>query len=231
MQVADRERFAALMSGISDYYGKELSNAVINLYWYGLEQYDFYDVRRALWAHTQSPDVGQHLPKIADITRTLQGGTQDQAAIAWSKVDRAIRVIGTYIDVVFDDALIHRVITELGGWIWLGKQNEAEWPFVAKRFEGLYRGYRQRAESPPYPPQLIGVANAHNAIEGHPAISPLLVGDPAEALRVHQGGSALPLLAMHRVAGRVTMQNMALILQATQAEVQPKNPLPIKEIA
>jgi hypothetical protein len=220
MQAADRQRFATLLSGIADYYGKEVSNAAITLYWRGLEQYDIADVESALWAHTQNPDAGQYLPKIADITRLLSGGARDQAAIAWSKVDNAVRTLGTYGDVVFDDALIHRVIGELGGWIWLGKQVENEWPFIAQRFEALYRSYCKRTELPPYPPLLTGLANAHNKMDGHQVLPPLLIGDPAKAEQVYRGGSATPFLQLHRVADRIVMQNMAL-LQKTPILQQP----------
>src|ERR1700722_10096887 len=99
MQSTDKKRFATLLAGIADYYGKELSNGVIALYWQGLQAYDIEAVEKALWEHTQNPDAGQFMPKIADITRTMQGRTQDQAAIAWAKVDAAVRRIGSYADV------------------------------------------------------------------------------------------------------------------------------------
>jgi len=219
MQATDKQRFANVLCGVADYYGKELSNATIGLYWQGLQQFDVTDVERALWEHTQNPDAGQYMPKIADLVRTLQGRTQDQAALAWSKVDNAVRTVGTYVDVVFDDALIHRVVSELGGWIWLGKQDEKEWPFVAKRFEALYRSYRTLAEAPVYPPQLTGLANAHNALEGHEAVPALLVGDLAKALRVQKGGNALLQSTKQQKVGALLMQNMALW----------KKPMPIEE--
>lgn len=87
MRDDDKVCFAELLTGIADYYGRELSNAAIGLYWRGWEQYDIADVERALWQHTQNPDAGQFMPKIADVTRVLQGRTQDQAAYAWSKVE------------------------------------------------------------------------------------------------------------------------------------------------
>ena len=199
----DKKRFATLLSGIADYYGKELSNGVIGLYWQGLHQYDIEAVEKALWEHTQNPDSGQFMPKIADVTRMLQGRTQDQAAIAWSKVDAAVRRVGNYRDVAFDDPLIHRVISEIGGWIWLGKQTEDEWPFIAKNFENRYRGYRMRGEIPEYPPVLIGIANAQNALDGRTREQPVLIGDGVRAKQVLAGGVTTPLIPM-RVASEVT---------------------------
>lgn len=204
MHANDKKRFATLLSGIADYYGKELSNGVISLYWQGLLSYDIEAIEKALWDHTQNPDNGQFMPKIADITRAMQGRTQDQAAIAWSKVDQAVRRVGTYQDVAFDDPIIHRVIADMGGWIWFGNQVEDEWPFVARNFENRYRGYRVRGEVPDYQPVLLGMANAHNQQEGFKKNPPILIGNQNQAKSVMLGGTNAPLLEM-RAAGNTVL--------------------------
>jgi len=76
--------------------------------------------------HLMNPDTGQFLPKPADIVRMLGGRTLDRALMAWAKVDKAVRQIGTYESVVFDDALIHRVLHEMGGWVGMGQKTENE---------------------------------------------------------------------------------------------------------
>lgn len=200
MNSNDKKRFVTLLSGISDYYGKELSNGVIALYWQGLQQYDIDAVEKALWDHTQNPDNGQFMPKIADITRAMQGRTQDQAAVAWAKVDAAVRRVGTYADVVFDDPIIHRVIAEMGGWVWFGQQIEDDWPFIAKRFEAMYRSYKVRGEVPDYQPVLTGMANAHNQQNGFKGQPPILIGNEQRAQAVLAGGVSGPLIQM-RPAG------------------------------
>lgn len=205
MQANDKKRFLTVLTGVADYYGKELSEGVIRLYWQGLEQYDIAAVEKALWDHTQNPDNGQFMPKIADLTRAMQGRTQDQAQIAWVKVDAAVRRIGTYADVVFDDLIIHRVIADMGGWIWFGQQNEDEWPFIANRFENMYRGYRLRGEQPDYQPVLIGMANAQNQKEGFRGQLPILIGNDQKAQQVMSGGTAGPLLPM-RPAGATALK-------------------------
>ena len=200
-QQIDFPKFLAILTAVADYYGKELSEGVQMLYWQGLQQYDMAAVEKALWDHAQNPDNGQFMPKIADITRAMQGRTIDQAAIAWSKVDQAIRRVGTYQDVAFDDAIIHRVIADIGGWIWLGNQKEDEWPFVAKNFENRYRGYKLRGEQPEYPPLLMGMANAHNSKEGFRNHPPILIGNQAAAKAVLAGGTTAPLLEMKQANG------------------------------
>lgn len=195
-QQFDFDRFLTILTGVADYYGKALSEGVIQLYWQGLQQYDIEAVEKAFWDHTQNPDNGQFMPKIADIARAMQGRTQDQAAIAWSKVDQAVRRVGTYSDVVFDDPIIHRVVADMGGWIWFGNQKEDEWPFVAKNFENRYRGYKLRGEVPEYSPVLIGMANAYNQKEGFKSAPPVLIGAQNKAKSVMLGGTNAPLLEM-----------------------------------
>src|SRR5690606_5093902 len=169
MQMTDKPRFVTVLAGVAEYYGRDLSEGVIGLYWQGLKQYDLRAVEKALWDHTQNPDSGQFMPKIADVTRNLQGRTTDQASIAWSKVDGAVRRVGPYQDVAFDDALIHRVIVDMGGWVKLGQITEKDWEFYGNQFRTRYQGYRLRGEIPEYPPVLVGISNSHNRKEGFKA--------------------------------------------------------------
>lgn len=194
MTPMDKREFAALMAALGDYYGRELSDAVIGMYWQGLERYEIAAVREALNRHMQNPDSGHFFPKIADIARMLGGTTQDAALVAWAKVDQAVRRVGTYADVVFDDPLIHRVLHDMGGWMALGTKTEDEWPFVAKEFENRYRGFRMRSEKPEYPPVLIGIAGAHNRKGGHSLQAPILIGDQVKAHAVMKGGTDKPLI-------------------------------------
>ena len=200
MDDKDRSRFATLLTGIADYYGKTLAPAVIGLYWQGLMQYDIQAVEKALWEHAQNPDSGQFMPKIADVTRMLQGRTVDQAAVAWSKVDSAIRRVGTYQDVVFDDPIIHRVIADMGGWIRFGDIKDDEWQFTGNQFRTRYQGYRMRGEIPEYQPLLTGIANAHNSKEGFSKQRPVLIGDETRAKQVLIGGTTAPLIQMRQVS-------------------------------
>ncbi len=166
MTPQDKPAFAAMLAMLGEYYGREISDGLIGMYWQGLEEYDLDAVRDAINRHMRNPDAGQFMPRIADITRMLQGSTQDTALRAWAKVDRAIRHVGTYQSVAFDDPLIHVVVQDMGGWIGLGSRTEDEWPFVAREFETRYRGYRSRLASRDYPRVLIGISEAHNARTG-----------------------------------------------------------------
>ncbi len=162
------------------------------LWWNALKQYDLPAVREGLNRHMQNPDTGQYMPKPADVIKFIGGTTQDGALLAWAKVDRAVRMVGTYQSVAFDDPAINAVLQDMGGWIALGTKSEDEWPFVAKEFENRYRGYRLRGEFE-FPKWLPGIAEAHNAQSPQNAQRiepPVLIGDPVKARQVLlMGGS------------------------------------------
>ena len=184
----ERKRFAALLTGISDYYRREISTMAIKIYWEGLRQYDYEAIEKAMWLHTQSPDeAGRWMPQISDLTKMMVGRTSDQASLAWSKVNRAVHQIGPHVDVVFDDPLIHRVIDDMGGWVPLGSKEEKEWPFVAKEFENRYRSYRMSGQTPECPRILIGIANGSNAASGREKLGARLIGDRAACIALLNG--------------------------------------------
>lgn len=184
------------MVALAEYYNREISEGLIGMYWQGLEHYDLAAIREALNRHMQNPDSGQFMPKIADISKMLGGSTQDAALRAWAKVDQAVRRVGTYADVAFDDPIIHRVLHDMGGWIALGTRSEDEWPFVAKEFENRYRGYRIQGGVKDYPTVLIGIAGAHNRKGGHETQPPMLIGDADTARAVMAGGTDKPMIGL-----------------------------------
>ncbi|WGS53550.1 DUF6475 domain-containing protein [Paraburkholderia sp. D15] len=192
----DRSDFGTLMSGVYGFYGKDASDFALDVWWQAMSPYDFPAVKEALNRHCVNPDSGQFLPKPADVVKMLAGSTQDAALVAWSKVDRAVREVGTYRSVVFDDALIHRVVTDMGGWVMVGGKGDDEWPFVRNEFVNRYRGYRMRTEVPEYLPVLIGVSEASNQRHGFRSEGPMLIGDSEAAKAVLAGGGDKPLIGV-----------------------------------
>lgn len=199
MSPQDSIRFAELISNIYAFYGRDASDFAIGVWWEAMKPFDFAAVADALNRHCVNPDTGQFLPKPADVVKMLQGSTQDSAMVAWAKVDKGVRQVGTYATVAFDDPIIHRVIHDMGGWVKLGQKDEHEWPFVAKEFENRYRGYRIRSEVPEYPKTLIGIAESQNSMEGRQSQPPVLIGDSARAKRVLQGGTDKVLVGFERM--------------------------------
>lgn len=189
MQRSDYDGFVDIIQAVSEQYGKRLSDSVLALYWQGLQDYELSAVRDALGRHLRNTDTGQFMPKIADIIRMLQGSSQDCAFSAWTKVYKAVRRVGPYESVVFDDPIIHRVIHDMGGWMLICGKNDDEWPFVAKEFENRYRGFKSKSERIEFPAKLIGMFEAENSSKGKAVAEPLLIGDAEKARQVYLHGT------------------------------------------
>ncbi|MBA4707531.1 DUF6475 domain-containing protein [Aquitalea aquatica] len=196
----DYDTFVDMLQAVADLYGKRLTEFSIGIYWGALKQVDLAVFREAMNRHVTNPDNGQFMPKPADLIRMMAGSSQDKALQAWHKVDKAVRQVGTYSSVVFDDPLIHRVLHEMGGWISLGTKTEDEWPFVAKEFENRYKAFASRQELPEYLPVLVGIIEAENRKEGHRVEPPMLVGDANVAMAVMMSGTNKPALGMKQMA-------------------------------
>lgn len=203
MTPTDHSAFVALVADVHAFYRRDFSDFSANVWWNALKPYDLDAVQDAIGRHSVNPDSGQFMPMPADIVKMLQGSTQDAGLVAWAKVDRAVRSCGTYNSVVFDDALIHRVIVEMGGWVLIGGKGEDEWPFVRNEFVNRYRGYRMRSETPEYLPVLIGIAEAQNNRTGQKSQPPMLIGNPEVAQRVMLAGDDKPALGFVRMSAQL----------------------------
>jgi hypothetical protein len=199
MKTQHRESFGALMTGIGELYGKSMSPELIAIYWDGLKDYEFDEVKIAINLHVRNPDTGQFMPKIADVVKFVEGGTLTQAMRAWQKVMDAVRMVGTYQTVVFDDPVIHAVISDMGGWQSIGQITDDDLPFKAREFEKRYQGYRVK---PPthYPRKLLGIFEVTNNTLGYrDTDKPVLLGNPERALMVLEKGADRPALAVQRL--------------------------------
>lgn len=177
-----------------------------------MQPYALNEVTRALTAHIRNPDSGSYLPKPADAIKGLVGSNANSAQAAWTKVDNAVRRKGPYMSVAFDDPIIHRVISDMGGWIRLNTKNSEEWPFVQREFETRYRGFATVGGVTDYPARLIGLSEDQIQRDGikithelKNRIAPVaLIGDPARAEMVLAGGNTG---AMVPITNRLTNEN------------------------
>ena len=214
MQQRDFDGFVDIMQVVAEQYGKTLSDGVLALYWQGLQGFEFSAVKEALARHLRNPDSGMFMPKIADIVKMLSGSTQDSALRAWSKVDKAVRQVGCYKSVVFDDPIIHRVLHDMGGWVFLSTKTDEEWPFVAREFENRYRGFVAIGTIPEYPKALVGIIEAHNAKGNFKVEPPILIGNPDAASQVMLGGSTSQLLTFTKASDFLEAKPLQLVKEA-----------------
>lgn len=178
MRSEDRLQFAQLMTGISEIHGKALSKAAMALWWASLEPHSLEDVKRALGAHTRDSERGRFMPTPADVIRHIDGSAEDRAMVAWDKVHGAIRRVGQYVNVAFDDPIIHCVVEAMGGWVKLAEIETDRVPFVSRDFIARYKHYT--AHPPAHYPKLLSGAGGDGKIA--------LIGDREAAKLVYERG-------------------------------------------
>lgn len=176
----DKPQFAALMTGVAELYNKKISTVLLNIYWKTLSRFEFEDVQRAIELHVNDPDTGQFMAKPADIVRYLEGSKEEKALHALSKVESAVRHIGHYTSVAFDDPIIHAVIRDMGGWAKFCTCKEESYGFQSSQFLKRYQYYLKYGMTnyPGFLPSIFD-KNCKKA---------LLLGNKEKALEVMQKG-------------------------------------------
>ena len=185
---------ASIIAQTYEFYEKKFSEFHITVWLEALKGFEFEQIKRALAYHMARADNGQFMPKPSDIVKILDGSTSDRASVAWGKVDKAVRSIGNYQSVVFDDPIIHLVIEDMGGWVQLCNKSNQDWPFTENHFKTSYKGYASRAEKPQPMKRLIGLTEADCQRHGRRVPDPVLLGDQRKALALFNSGNDQPRL-------------------------------------
>lgn len=184
----ERDEFETIWCQAAELYGRAPADGALDMAYEALRDYGIHAIRRALTAHIRDPDSGRFAPKPADVIRHIDGDTESRALNAWSQVRAAIRRIGNYDSVVFDDPATMAIIEAMGGWIELCDSTAHELKFKQHEFVKRYIAFARR---PPanYPGHLAGIIERHN--RGHfdahvPA--PRAIGDESACRRIANTG-------------------------------------------
>lgn len=204
MTSEDFDQFATAWTSTVSIYGKVADDFQVKAVFHVLSKFDIRDVKRALAAHMSDPDSGQYQPKPADIIRHIQGDTKTRAMLAWSKVDKAIRLIGSYESVVFDDEVIMFTIESMGGWMKICSTKEDEMPFVRNEFVTRYSSSSKKPLED-YPRKLVGVLESKNGSDFPDRVQkPILVGDESKAMSIYHGGNSEDSLKICRASDSIS---------------------------
>lgn len=212
MDSGDKAKFKALLTDAMAFYRQDVSKYSLSVWWAACQPFDLEQVTKALTAHAMDPDGGQFAPKPADIMRQLAGTVTDRAQVAWGKAHDAAGGVGAYTDVVFDDPVIHAVITDMGGWPKFCRTETADLGYLQHRFCESYRAYSGRKDFE-YP-RLLGGARSPDdvyAMRGLKAPAPAVVGDIERARLVYRGG---------RLVQRIT-KSISSLLESTKTKAMP----------
>lgn len=168
MTLEEKADFANVLRAVYALYRVECSEAVMQIWWEALKDVEFSAIKGALTRHATNPDSGQFCPKPADVVRELGGTRADQSLMAWNAVVEAIKAFGGWQTVDLGDGITHRVLEEMGGWVWLCENLVTDnFPFLEKRFRDGYRAHLARGFMPEHPSKLLGRFDIENAKEGY----------------------------------------------------------------
>lgn len=202
----DKKRFAEILTGLGEMYGRSVTTPSMRIWFAALESYTIEQFSAASSRYVTIPE-NTRMPVPADIVSLLEGSTLDAAMQAWTKFKAALERVGTYQTVVFDDPVIHAVCEDMGGWIEWGNCPESELKFMSIDFRKRYQAYRQKCGDIHHSAKLIGIAEAQNRRLGyeHDIPSPVLIGDRNVAEQVMLNGSSGPRLQISVAEAAVKM--------------------------
>jgi hypothetical protein len=206
MKPQDAKAFGEILGATMMLYEKDVPLPVATVWFKALAQFELADIAIALERHVKDPDAGRFAPKPADVIAHLAGGSATRSLRAWTLVEKAVRMVGHYRSVCFDDPITNKLIDDMGGWVKLASTATVEdLKFRGLEFQKRYTGLMQTGGvGDDYPAYLIGAAESHNAIENMRVEPPCLIGDPVRAQAVLER-------AKGHVGLRVTQSNVAAI--------------------
>lgn len=174
MNSAEKIEFSKAMMILAEVYNRKLSELLLQTYWDCLKVYSLSLFQKALDHFLKSPDYAKKgFPSPADWIKAIEGDSETKSLAAWTNVIKAIRHVGLYESVRFSDPIIHAVINDMGGWIFLCKQSERELIFLQKEFERRYRDYVSGEKMTMTMHHLAGQIEHQNRVHGFEQCIPL----------------------------------------------------------
>ena len=138
MEQTDTKQFAQCMAALGESFSQEASKLKHDIYFKALSEFPIEAVERATW-HIIRTRVTSTFPKVAELREAIQGKAEDLAQLALEKVEKAVRHIGGYSSVVFDDPIIHRTVESFdGGWVGICDMRVDDWKWSRKDFIKIY---------------------------------------------------------------------------------------------
>jgi hypothetical protein len=194
MNQSDYLEFAQYLTGAAEALDAQLSEVRLRTYFQALIDLSIGDVKSGI---TYLVRYSRFFPKPVEIREAVFGKAEDRAIVAIDKILYAMRFVGAYVTVCFDDPLIHLIIENHRGWVELCG-SEQEWRWLKKELLMEYQAYANR--SVPLTailPALPGIHEIANAGKGAawPGDKTVFIGDEKKILAWREDRKAL--LAAH----------------------------------
>lgn len=182
MTIDDLEQFQEIMTILNESFGdpaKPVSDIKMRFYFKALSDLTIDQLNDAAIILARTKTI-HTFPTPAELIQAVEGNPQEKAAVAFDKLLGAVRSIGPYQTVIFDDPAIHAFVRSYGGWEEICDKTVEEWKFMRNEFIKGYNGLTGRTD---VPLQLTGIHDAVNRAKGwNHRIPPSIIGDRSKAL-------------------------------------------------
>jgi len=154
--------FTVSFAFLQEYFGRQVSDAVRDMYWQRLNQFHIDKFKHAC-SHIMDnfvPTAAAPFPLIKHFLETMgeTADTKTEALIA--QVKQAALKHGQYASVDFGNRALHAVIQRFGGWQAIVNWGQKDWDINGGRFkEALRTAITMKAEGPKHLPGIIEKEN------------------------------------------------------------------------
>lgn len=179
-----REQFAELIEMLASTFGREADKPLLLGYWLALQDLALPELQEAIRKALQTFNRLPRPSELRELCGVLSGA--QQAALAFTDVQKALSDCGYYNSPDFQDRAINATIRALGGWQRICELNEEEFSkWFRKDFERLYVIYAEQGVSEEAGQPLVGYFEAQNRVLGYQRDSRVSIGSclPAPVLQ------------------------------------------------
>ena len=167
MNQDDFKKFANALGTLAELHGKELSPMLMKLYFKALEQFSIQDVENAIMRAITELKFFPKPVELIEFITGKGGNIEDIALVEADNVINAMRRIGAYQSVIFDDPVTTAVIQQgFGGWVKMcqdSNENDNKWLRI--EFVKIYRAYANQGIRSDE--KLIGITEEQNIAKGY----------------------------------------------------------------
>lgn len=201
MNEQDKSRFASALIATASVFDKAITPQLTEIYFRTLASFTFEEVERGI---SQAMKTLRFFPKPAELIDAITGGQvalEDRAHVEATRVLTAIKEVGTYESVYFDDPVTQAVIAQhFGGWHRLADMREDGEKWFIKDFAKAYASFARAGikENSALP----GRAEINNNFRGYEHRGrPAIIGNPETVGRMLEAAKLRPKqpLAITRV--------------------------------
>jgi hypothetical protein len=191
----ERKEFLDLLSGLCYTLGKESNEHLIKTYHTALNRFDISIVKNVI---NKAVVSFKWFPKPVELIELIEGSSVDNSEIQAAQAFEAIRRVGPYQSVVFDDPVTQEVIKQYyGGWPKFCEGDSKDIVFKMNDFKKAYKAFSNQNRK--HYGSLYGISSISNDSNGIKQISSVkMIGNPEKCKQILEKKSQnVPLISQN----------------------------------